>query len=48
MSCQAVVRAVDNEAATRWTTKLGDNGSGKYSVGYSVIEVGGGSVAGRV
>merc|ERR1719412_359489 len=32
-----MVRAVDNEAATRWTTKLGDNGSGKYSVGYSVI-----------
>ena len=47
VSCQAVVRAVDNEAATRWTTKLGDNGNGKYSVGYSVIEVGGGSVAGR-
>merc|ERR1719325_245717 len=35
---RAVVRAVDNEAATRWTTKLGDNGNGKYSVGYSVIE----------
>ena len=33
------MRRVDNEAATQWTTNIGDNGGGKFSVGYSVIEV---------
>ena len=30
---------MDNEAATQWTTNIGEAGAGKYSVGYSVIEV---------
>ena len=30
---------MDNEAATQWTTSLGEAGAGKFSVGYSVIEV---------
>ena len=33
------MRRVDNEAATQWTTSLGEAGAGKFSVGYSVIEV---------
>ena len=36
---QVQVRRVDNEAATQWTTSLGEAGAGKFSVGYSVIEV---------
>ena len=40
MTCDQVqVRRVDNEAATQWTTSLGEAGAGKFSVGYSVIEV---------
>ena len=34
-----MVRRVDNEAATQWTANIGEAGAGKYSVGYSVIEV---------
>ena len=30
---------MDNEAATQWTANIGEAGAGKYSVGYSVIEV---------
>ena len=33
------MRRVDNEAATQWTTNIGEGGGGKFSVGYSVIEV---------
>ena len=36
---QVQVRRVDNEAATQWTTNIGEGGGGKFSVGYSVIEV---------
>ena len=36
---QVQVRRVDNEAATQWTTSIGEAGAGKFSVGYSVIEV---------
>ena len=36
---QVQVRRVDNEAATQWTTNIGEAGAGKFSVGYSVIEV---------
>ena len=39
MCSQVQVRRVDNEAATQWTTNIGEAGAGKYSVGYSVIEV---------
>ena len=40
MTCDQVqVRRVDNEAATQWTTSIGEAGAGKFSVGYSVIEV---------
>jgi len=35
---QVQVRRVDNEAATQWTTSIGEAGAGKFSVGYSVIE----------
>ena len=39
MCAQVQVRRVDNEAATQWTANIGEAGAGKYSVGYSVIEV---------
>ena len=39
MCVQVQVRRVDNEAATQWTTNIGEAGAGKFSVGYSVIEV---------
>ena len=39
MCSQVQVRRVDNEAATQWTTNIGEGGAGKFSVGYSVIEV---------
>ena len=40
---QAVIRAVDNAAATKWTRIIGDENQNpaetSYSVGYSVIQV---------
>ena len=39
MCSQVQVRRVDNDAATQWTTNIGEGGAGKFSVGYSVIEV---------
>ena len=39
MCSQVQVRRVDNEAATQWTTNIGEGGAGKFSVGYSVVEV---------
>ena len=39
MCSQVQVRRVDNEAATQWTTNLGEGGAGKFSVGYSIVEV---------
>ena len=34
-----MVRAVDNEAGTKWTTTIGDSGAGYFSVGYTVTQV---------
>ena len=39
MCSKVQVRRVDNEAATQWTTNIGEGGAGKFSVGYSVVEV---------
>ena len=36
---QVLVRYVDNEAETQWSTILGDSKAGSYSPGYSIIEV---------
>ena len=42
-SFKAMIRAVDNEAATKWTKTLGDLNTdttkSAYSVGFSVIQV---------
>ena len=42
-SFKVIIRAVDNEAATKWTTTLGDLNTdttkSAYSVGFSLIEV---------
>jgi len=35
---QVLVRYVDNEAETQWSTILGDSKAGSYSPGYSIIE----------
>ena len=39
MCSKVQVRRVNNEAATQWTTNIGEGGAGKFSVGYSVVEV---------
>ena len=40
---QAIIRAVDNEAATKWTQTIGEENQNSanfsYTVGYSVIQV---------
>ena len=36
---KAMVRAVDNEADTRWTKTFGDDTTSPYSTGYTVTEV---------
>ena len=45
-----MIRAVDSEATTLWTTQLGDDhqqsSQSSYSVGYSVVEGGGSLYAG--
>ena len=33
------MRYINNEAATQWSTLLGDSAGGSFSVGYSVTEV---------
>jgi len=47
---KVMIRAVDNNAATLWTTQLGDDhkqsSKSSYSVGYSVVEGGGSLYAG--
>ena len=40
---QAMIRAVDNEAATKWTATIGDENqnpaNSSYTVGFSVVQV---------
>ena len=40
---QAIIRAVDNEAATKWTQIIGEENqnpaNSSYTVGFSVIQV---------
>ena len=40
---QAMIRAVDNEAATKWTATIGEENTNpansSYSVGFSVVQV---------
>ena len=36
---KAMVKAVDNEAATKWTKTFGDDTTSPYSTGYTVTEV---------
>merc|ERR1719336_3403443 len=47
---KVMIRAVDSEATTLWTTQLGDDhqqsSQSSYSVGYSVVEGGGSLYAG--
>ena len=33
-----MIRAVDNEANTKWTVDLGDDSTGSHSAGYSIIQ----------
>ena len=40
---QAIIRAVDNEAATKWTTIIGEENqnaaNSSYTVGFSLVQV---------
>ena len=39
-----LIRAVDNEADTRWTVNLGDDSRGSHSAGYTITQGGDGTL----